>query len=125
MTDKDLRTVIAANLKYFMGREGSPYRNANALATAAKVAPNTVRNLLDPKKRTVTAEKPEGYPTLDKLEAIAGILGIDVWELLHPDVDTAIKAREFYAKLERDFRTPPDQKPLQRSVAPRHKVKSG
>src|SRR5262245_33621312 len=99
----DLRRVIAGNLKYFMQRPGSLYKTANALGVAAKVAPNTVRNLLDPRKRTVTSTKPEGYPTLDKLEALALRLGCEVWELLHPDLERSIREREMYSKIEHDY----------------------
>jgi hypothetical protein len=103
MKNRDLRQVVARNLNFFMQRESCLYRNPNALGVAAKVAPNTVRNLLNPKKRTVTISKPEGYPTLDKLERIAQKLPCEVWELLHPDIEKSIRERETYMRLPNSF----------------------
>ncbi len=103
----DLNLIIASNLRFFMGRrEGKPW-TANELAVKAAIAPNTVRNYLDPRKRTVTSEKPEGFPTLDKLASLAAPLGCQVWELLHPDIKRSISEREMYLRLEKDFATLP------------------
>ena len=98
-----LNRVLAKNLAYFMARTES-LGNANALGLKAKIAPNTVSNLLRPHRRTVTDTKPEGYPTLDKLARIAAALGIEVWELLHPDIEKSLREREMYRALEKDFR---------------------
>lgn len=107
MKNRDLRQIVARNLAFFMSRPGCLYRNANALAVVARIAPNSVRNLLDPKKRTVTAGKPEGYPTLDLLEKIASKLPCHVWELLHPDIEKSLIEREMYVRLEQNFKTLP------------------
>ena len=96
MAKFDLNQLVAKNLNYFMQRPKSLYKNANALGKVAKIAPNTIRNLLDPTKRTVTAEKPDGFPLLDTLAKIAPHLGCDVWELLHPDIEKAVRQREVY-----------------------------
>lgn len=109
---EDLRLLLAKNLRYFMGREKSLYRNANALGKAAKIAPNTVRNLLGTIKRTTTEDKPEGYPTLDKLEAIAKALGCQVWELLHPDVEKSKREKEFYEAMLANFKKLPEEPPV-------------
>lgn len=90
-----------------MGRESCPYRNPNSLGLAAQVAPNTIRNLLDPSKRTTTRDKPEGYPTLDILGKIAHKLSCEVWELLHPDIEKSIREREMYLRLEQNFKALP------------------
>lgn len=100
----DLALVIARNIRYFMERKGSLYRNANAISVKAKVAAGTVRNFLDPKKRTTTAEKPNGFPTLDKLDRIAQVFGVPVWQLLHPDLERAMRETEMYKKIEADFK---------------------
>lgn len=92
----DLSAVLSRNLKYFMSLKSSTYRNANSLGKAARVSPNTVRNFLEPKRRTTTIWKPDGYPTLDKLEAIAKALDCAVWELLHPDIEKVKREAEFY-----------------------------
>lgn len=107
MPNPDLRAVIARNLAFFMGRPKAPYSNANSLGIAAKVAPNTIRYLLHPSRRPTLASKPEGYPTLDKLEKIAHTLSCEVWELLHPNIQKSLREREMYRQLERDFRALP------------------
>jgi hypothetical protein len=75
----DLLTILRNNLQFFMRLPGCHLRNANALAVKAKVAPNTVRNILEPGRRTVTTKKPLGFPTLDKLERLSDALGCEVW----------------------------------------------
>lgn len=108
---KDLNTLIAKNLRYFMSRPSCEYRNPNALGVKAGISPNTVRYLLDYKKRTVTRDKPEGYPTLDTLGKLAGPLGCKVWELLHPDIERSLREREMYRSIEADFNAKPPQTP--------------
>lgn len=104
MPKRDLRQVIAQNLRYFMRRPDCQHRTPNALALAAGLAPNTVYNFLDPKRRTVTTRKPEGFPTLDKLEALAAKLPkCETWMLLHPDIQRALREIELYAGIERDY----------------------
>ncbi len=98
----DLNLILAHNLRFFMANNEA-CKNANALATKAGIAPGTVRNYLDHRKRTVTTEKPEGFPTLDILATLAVHLGCEVWELLHPDIERSIREREMYEKIETDF----------------------
>lgn len=100
---RDLNQILADNLKFFMERDGSSYKNPNSLAVAAKLSANTVRNLLTPSRRTTTATKPNGYPTLDKLERVSTALECQVWELLHPDLPRSIREREMYESIERDW----------------------
>lgn len=106
MRKKALRTVLSENLAYFMARDDSLYRNPNALAAATNgaVSANTVRNILTPKRRTVTTNKPEGSPTLEKIEALAGKLPkCAPWMLLHPDLQRTLRAIEMYDKLESEY----------------------
>lgn len=108
----DLNKIVSRNLKYFMGQEGCSYRTPNALGVAARVSPNTVRNYLDPSKRTVTADKPDGYPRLDILGDLADKLNCEVWELLHPDIDRSQRERFHYQNMlkaarEEDRSVPP------------------
>lgn len=98
----DLNLILAHNLDFFMKRS-ELYTTPRALGIAAGVAPNTVSNYLDHKKRTVTAEKPEGFPTLDRLANLASRLECEVWELLHPDIERSIREREMYSKIMADF----------------------
>lgn len=100
---KDLNEIVAYNLGYFMGRH-QLYKNPNSLGKAAEVAPNSIRNLLDPKKRTVTTGKPVGYPTLDTLQKIALKLGCEVWQLLHPEIEKSIRQQEMYLQIEKNYK---------------------
>lgn len=99
---KDLRLLVSKNLRFFMGLRR--FKSANALAVAAGVAPGTVRNYLDPRKRTTTSDKPEGYPVLDLLGKLAVKLECDVWELLHPDIEQSLRERDMYRKMETSFK---------------------
>lgn len=103
MPKRDINQVVAENLNYFMQRAGSEYRNANALGDAADVAPNTIRYYLHPKKRPLSSAKGAGYPVLDTLARLAGKLGCEVWELLHPDLARSFREREMYKTVESDF----------------------
>jgi hypothetical protein len=107
----DLNLILAHNLRFFMSHNEA-CKNPNALAIKAGVAPNTVRNYLDYKKRTVTLEKAEGFPTVDRLANLASQLGCEVWELLHPNIERSIREREMYEKIETDFTGIKDQERL-------------
>lgn len=100
----DLNQVVARNLRYFMERSAD-CKNPNALSVKSRgaVSPQTVRNLTDPKQRPTTTEKFAGYPTIDKLAVVAGLLGVEVWELLHPDVEHARRAQKFYELVQAEF----------------------
>lgn len=104
---QDINAIIAKNLRFLMDRPGSTLSNPTSLGKAAGVAANTVANLLDARKRTTTSAKPVGYPTLDKLVRIARALNVQVWEILHPDIERSLREREFYARIERDFKSLP------------------
>lgn len=99
---QNINEILARNLKFFMARPSSLYRTANSLAGDG-ISANTVRNLLDPKKRTTTLDKPVGYPTLDKLAALAGKLGCEAWELLHPDIEQSLRERAMYKNIQANF----------------------
>lgn len=103
MTKPDLSALLAKNLQFFMQRSGCPYPNANALGKAAGISPSSVRHYLEPQKRPASTRKPVGFPTLDKLAAIADKLGVDVWELLHPDIERSLSEREMYRRIELDY----------------------
>lgn len=103
--EKTLAEILAKNLAFFMAKEGCLYGNANSLGEAAKVSPGSVRNLLDPKKRTVTLKKPEGFPQLDTVAKLAQKLNVEVWELFHPDIKKSLRERAMYAQIESSFKT--------------------
>lgn len=106
MRRKALKVTLAENLRWFMALPNCAYPNPNALATATKgaVSANTVRNILDPKRRTVTAKKGDGGPTLEKLEALAERLpDCQPWMLLHPDLQRALRAIEMDTKIEAEY----------------------
>lgn len=99
----DLAEILAKNLRFFMNRPGALHRNPNALAVASGLAANSVRNYLQPKRRAVVTKKGVGYPTMDKLAAIAGALGCEVWELMHPDIERSLRERDMYKRIETSF----------------------
>lgn len=106
MAKRSLNEIIAHNLKWFMERDDALYDNANALSVATKgaVSPNFIRYLLEPKRRTVTSSKAEGYPTLDKLESLAKQLPkCETWMLIHPDIERAKRATEMDEKIQSEY----------------------
>lgn len=103
MSKPDLSVLLAKNLQFFMQRPGCLYPNANALGKAAGISPSSVRHYLEPHKRPASTRKPVGFPTLDKLAAIAEKLGVEVWELLHPDIERSLSEREMYRRIESDY----------------------
>lgn len=94
-----LNKILAKNLRFFMDQPGCAYRNANSLSQVSGVSANTIRNILTPSKRTVTSDKPEGYPVLDILEKLASHLKCQTWELLHPDIQKSLREREMYRNI--------------------------
>lgn len=102
-TPEQLNAIVKKNLAYFMALPSCAYKNPNALAEKAEVASNTIRNLLDPTKRTLSGQKKDGYPTIETLAAIAPHLGCEVWELLHPNIERSRREREMYRHIESDF----------------------
>ena len=103
MGNDDLRAIVKRNLLFFMERPQALYKNPNALAIKAGLAANSIRNLLNPKQRPVTRDKPDGYPTLDTLEAIAKAIPCPVWQLLHPDVEKALREEELYKRIRLEY----------------------
>lgn len=106
MRKKSLRTVLSENLAYFMARDDCLYPNPNklAVATNGKIAANTIRNILDPKRRTVTLTKPDGGPTLEKIEVLASKLPkCEPWMLLHPDLKRALRALDMDEKIAAEY----------------------
>jgi len=98
---KDLRLILAYNMQYFMRMKKDDCGNPRRLGKKAGVASNTVSNYLDPSRRTVTPNKPDGYPQLDKIEKIAMALGCQVYELFHPNIERHLSEQKLYADLER------------------------
>lgn len=106
--NKDVALIIAKNLRYFMKLPAKNttvprFRSARALGIKAGVSPNTVSNYLKPKQRTVTLDKPEGFPVLDKLAKLASELECDVWELLHPDIEKERREKAMYQEIIASF----------------------
>jgi lambda repressor-like predicted transcriptional regulator len=95
----DLSDVIARNLAFLMEHGRRKWESATALANEAKISPNTLQNMLTPGRRRVSVTKTRIYPTLDKLAAVAGALGCEPWELLHPNLEQARLDREALQKV--------------------------
>ena len=72
--------ILAANLQRLLdigGPRGLPDSQAE-LGRRAHVAQKTISNWLDPARGVA--------PQIDKLEAVAHVYGLEVWELLMPDI---------------------------------------
>lgn len=97
---RDLHTVLAANLAYYMGRAGienaSQFEARVTHAVGRKaIDQNTIRNYLDytntraTKSPAIKADgkpgKRSSFPVVDKLMILAGVLSCEVWQLLHPN----------------------------------------
>ncbi len=95
----DINAILAKNIRFFMKLKKT---NPNALAIKEQLSANTIRNAINYKARP-KADNEVGYPTLGKLELLATRLGVEVWELLHPDIEKSLREREFYRKMEADF----------------------
>lgn len=104
---EEFQALISKNIQYFMGLKDCQYKTANAVAKVARLSPNTVRNYIDGRKRTVTTDKPLGFPLLDKLAKLTKPLNCEVWELLHPDIERSRRERDMYKKIEADFASLP------------------
>lgn len=102
---KSVNQILADNLRQLMMRPDCAYRTANALGVKAGIDPQTVRYLLDPAKRANAKKAGAHSPQIDKLEAIAKVLGCQVWELLHPDIEAARKEHEIIQAFKQDFIT--------------------
>lgn len=75
------QAILAANLRARMESRGL---SANQLARLAGVAQNSVSHMVRPERRT-RSKGGFSSPVLEKVEAVAHALGVEVWELLHPD----------------------------------------
>ncbi len=94
--ENDINVILARNLRTQMEMK---YGNVNQseLARAADVAQKTISNVL------ARERGPAPSPSLTIVQRLADALGIEAWQLLHPDPVRAEREQEFYRKLEKDF----------------------
>lgn len=64
--------------------QASTLVSVRELARRANMSPNTVLSMMHPDKRPPNAQG-VGAPRLDRIEALARVLGRETWELLLPD----------------------------------------
>lgn len=92
--------VLAANLAEAMRRKKL---SQVALAAASGVPQTTISLYLRPAARQATHGKAMPSPTVERLAMLAAALGVEPWQLLHPDPEKAQREADFYAKLRQDF----------------------
>lgn len=117
---KTAKQVLAANLRALMG--GDPGLNSQTkIASRAqkaggkKVAQTSVSNMLNPNSRI--------SPTLENIEAIACVFGLQAWQLLHPTLGDRSTATDIINRIHSasrkdqrliyqilDIETPPNEK---------------
>lgn len=79
-----LSQIVAANI--IAARAARGIDSYRALASRAKVAPNTVRNIEEPDTRAPT-KRGETAPRMDILEKLAHAMGFETWHLLVENFD--------------------------------------
>lgn len=94
--ENDINVMLARNLRQQMEMK---YGNVNQseLARDASVAQKTISNIL------ARERGPAPSPSLTVVQKLAEALGIEAWQLLHPDPDRAEREQEFYRRIEKDF----------------------
>lgn len=111
-----INDVLALNLGYFMRQQGLTQA---ALARKSGVAQRTIGNYLKPALRQAESKSGKAPSAkLTEVEALAGALGVQVWELLRPITPSE---REFYRQMEESFNRlrsiAPAPEPAKRPVA--------
>lgn len=82
---------------------GSPAK----LAKKAGVAPNSVVNMVHPKRRAPTKSGKSPSPTIEIVEKVAAAFDKEAWQLLHPDPASAplnAGERETFEKVMRSIK---------------------
>lgn len=87
MGNKPINVVLAEALAYFMGDRWTN----SSLGRAAGVAPNTVRNYLNPEVRDIGSSGKEPSAKLTELSKLADALGVQVGDLV---TDATVEERE-------------------------------
>jgi hypothetical protein len=96
LTSQELYEAFARNLRTLWEKKG--FNSAHDLASKIPgLSSNSIRGWISlaDKKRPRHAKS---YPRLDLLERVAERLGVDIWELFHPNLD---KLKKDLAELER------------------------
>lgn len=107
MEEKPINDVLAANLAHFMGE-----RKLTQMALAAKtgMGQTTVGLYLHPERRKISATGKVPSAKLSEVDAIARVLGVEIWQLLRPLTPSqriAYKAiEEAFAALNPEIRKP-------------------
>lgn len=93
---KTAKQVLAANLRALM--DGTPELDSQMKIAARaqkaggkKVAQTSISNMLNPNSRV--------SPTLENLEAVASVFGLQAWQLLHPTLGDHSAAAEIVNRI--------------------------
>lgn len=78
--------ILARNLKAAMeAANGGEGISQNGLAAKSKVAQTGIGYMLNPDARLPRANGKRSSPTLQAIEQVAHALGLEAWQLLHPN----------------------------------------
>ncbi len=94
--ENDVNVQLAKNLRVAMEMKFGSV-NQSELARLAGVAQKTVSNVL------ARERGPAPSPSLTVVQRLAEALGIEAWQLIHPDPERAEREQEFYRRIEKDF----------------------
>lgn len=81
MTSPPITQTLATNLAYFMTEK---HITQKELAQRSGVGQTTISLYLNPNSRNATATGKAPSPVLARVEALAGALDVQLWELLRP-----------------------------------------
>lgn len=77
-----------------MDRRYGELAKQERLAEAAGISQKTVSNILSGLRRDQGVSTPPPSTTLGKIELIANALGMEVWQLLHPNPDAVSRVND-------------------------------
>lgn len=81
MDETAISDVVALNLRHFMAQRKLTQQ---VLAKKSGMAQTTISLYLNPSSRKETGKADPPAPNLGKVNALAGALGVELWELLRP-----------------------------------------
>ena len=96
----DLVQIVARNVR--LALEASVFDSYRALAKQAGVAPNTVRNVIEPESRA-PGLRGDVSPRLDILDKLARAMGYEGWQLMQATFDPANPPKRVLSKREADL----------------------
>jgi hypothetical protein len=102
-----IKQILARNLKAAMERHYGGEVNQSQLSRDTKgvVSPKTISNYLAANRLPAGDLEVESAhsATISNLAAISDVLGVEVWQLIHPNPDLARRQQELYERMQSEF----------------------